>query len=185
MTSKQAAASRVPPLPAPPAALAADAAAAAQWRLRRLWDVLECPPLQRADMLLWICGGGEGGAAAATDPAARAAAYLDAWETAAAATLAREAALAELLKVRQACVHGCCLVLGEGRHRFRGLVFCRPVRAPEPPCAFQAPRSGCVTCSNRRRVHNLFTLRGWDECYGVTLEATQRLHGGAGVSLVR
>lgn len=91
VTQMEREAARPPALPPPPAEVAGDFTARTQWRLQRVWTTLRMDAMQRLEILIQFATWGfseqvEG--------------VLDAWETAAAAVTAREAALSSLVAVR-------------------------------------------------------------------------------------
>lgn len=92
VTQRERDAAQPPPLPAPPADMAADFTRRTQWRVQRVWDVMHMPALQRLEMLVQFAEWGF---------AERVEGVLDAWEAAAAAVSTREAALAALDAVRR------------------------------------------------------------------------------------
>jgi hypothetical protein len=92
----------VPPLPEPPEELVRDFAALSQWRLRRVWTLLQSTPLERVDMLLYVTagpGGAFGAGLASGTAAEQIESALELWEKAAAALQLRERTLADLVKV--------------------------------------------------------------------------------------
>jgi hypothetical protein len=72
------------------AADASEFAARVQWRVRRIWDLLRFTALQRLDMLIAFAQWGF---------ADKVESELDAWERAAAAVMAREKVLADVVEV--------------------------------------------------------------------------------------
>eukprot|EP00892_Ulva_mutabilis_P006533 jgi/Ulvmu1/4251/UM192_0011.1 len=90
MTQREREAARPPPLPLPPAEVAAEATL--QWRLQRVWLLTYMPALQRLEMLVQFTEWGF---------AERAERVVGTWEAAVAAVQGREAALAALAEVTQ------------------------------------------------------------------------------------